>query len=235
MSSIAVMQPYFFPYIGYFQLIAAVDKFVFYDDVNFIKNGWINRNRLLIHGESKYFTIPCKDVSSNKLIKEIEHSLDDHSKNKLLKKIKFTYSNAPYFEQVFNLIQGLFYKNIKKISDLAVESVVTSSNYIGIECEFSKSSEKYNNKDLMAADRLIDICKVENMQKYINLIGGKELYDNNYFRQQGDIDLLFLHPEIKEYEQFRNDFIPGLSIIDVMMFNNPEVIKESLLTSYNLI
>ncbi|HKJ32452.1 MAG TPA: WbqC family protein, partial [Balneolales bacterium] len=95
--AIAIMQPYFFPYIGYFQLINAVNKFVFYDDVNFIKRGWINRNKILINNQSNYFTIPCKDVSQNKLINQIGHALNDRSREKLLKKVSLSYRNAPFF------------------------------------------------------------------------------------------------------------------------------------------
>src|SRR5699024_2218756 len=110
MESIAIMQPYFLPYIGYFQLIAAVDRFIFYDDVDFIKNGWINRNRILINGEPKYLTIPCKNVSSNKKIKQTEHALDHRSKHKLLKKIRFAYCNAPFFDRIYSIIRQVFEK-----------------------------------------------------------------------------------------------------------------------------
>jgi hypothetical protein len=233
MNSIAVMQPYFFPYIGYFQLINEVDKFVFYDDVDFIKNGWINRNRILINGEPKYFTIPCKDVSSNKIIKKVEHALDQRSKKKLLKKIKFTYSNAPYFEGVFPIIQEVFITETKLISELAIESIKRVTDYLGLECEFQKSSEKYDNRELSAADRLIDICKIERINYYINSIGGKDLYDKKYFLEN-DIKLDFLKPSITEYEQFSNEFVPGLSIIDVLMFNSKSNVTNNLLKNCKL-
>tara|TARA_R110002124_G_scaffold280092_1_gene453171 strand:- start:10029 stop:10733 length:705 start_codon:yes stop_codon:yes gene_type:complete len=234
MNSIAVMQPYFFPYIGYFQLINEVDKFVFYDDVDFIKNGWINRNRILINGEPKYFTIPCKDVSSNKLINLVEHALDERSKKKLLKKIRFTYSNAPYFENVFPVIEKVFEKETELISELAIESITRVTDYLELECEFQKSSENYDNQELDAADRLIDICKIEKITHYVNPIGGEELYDKKYFIEN-EVKLDFLKPAITEYEQFKHEFVPGLSIIDVLMFNSVSDINKKLLINYKLI
>lgn len=234
MKSIAVMQPYFFPYIGYFQLINEVDKFVFYDDVDFIKNGWINRNMILINGESKYLTVPCKKVSSNKLINSVEHALNQKRIKKLLKKIRFTYSNAPYFEGVFPVIEEVFLTETELISDLAIESIIKVTNYLEMECNFLKSSSDYDNEELNAADRLIDICEIENINHYVNLNGGRELYDKQYFLEN-KIKLTFLKPEIIEYQQFDHEFVPSLSIIDVLMFNSVENIMEMLMTRYSIV
>lgn len=234
MNSIAVMQPYFFPYIGYFQLINEVEKFVFYDDVNYITGGWINRNRILINAEAKYFTIPCKNASQNRLVKEVEHSLSERDKNKLIKKIRFTYSNAPYFEDVFPIIEKVFSTETELISELAIESIIKVTEYLALECVFQKSSEKYDNKELDAADRLIDICKIEHFNHYVNPIGGMELYDKQYFLEN-EVKLHFLKSGITEYEQFDHEFVPGLSIIDVLMFNSVNAIKKDMLTNYQLI
>jgi len=234
MSSIAVMQPYFFPYIGYFQLIKAVDTFVFYDDVDFIKNGWINRNRVLINGKPNYFTIPCKNVSSHEKIKNIKHGLDQRKKKKLLKTIKFTYSRAPHFDDVYPIMDEVLDTKTGYISEFAITSVKRCSEYLGLECTFLKSSERYNNTGLDAADRLIDICREENASNYINAIGGMELYDKSYFKKY-DINLSFLEPQEIAYDQFGDDFVPWLSMIDVMMFNAPEKIKEDILNSYKLV
>lgn len=234
MSNIAVMQPYFFPYIGYFQLINAVDEFIFYDDVDFIKNGWINRNRVLINGDAKYMTIPCKDVSSNKLIKNIKHGLNEKTKNKLLKKVRFTYSQAPFFEKVFDLISNVLSNTSELVSDLAIQSVKQTSHYLGIDVHFMKSSESFSNQSLDAADRLIDICKARGASRYVNPIGGQKLYDKGYFRKKG-ITLQFLEPSIQKYIQFNNEFVPALSIIDVMMFNSSNKITSELLNTYRIL
>ncbi|MGM0589757.1 MAG: WbqC family protein [Bacteroidota bacterium] len=234
MSAISVMQPYLFPYIGYFQLINKVDRFIFYDDVNFIPRGWINRNKILINGEARYLTIPCKDSSQNKLINEVAHGLNNKTRKKLLRKIKFTYSNAPYFEDVYPLIDSVLNIDNQYISKFAVESVKISCYYLRLDCDFKLSSDQYNNTSLDAADRLIDICKQEGIRNYINPSGGMELYSKEYFQNNG-VNLQFLKSVPRSYEQFSYEFVPWLSIIDVMMFNSPEKIKNEFLNSYKLV
>jgi hypothetical protein len=227
MKKIAIMQPYFFPYLGYFQLINAVDLFVFYDDVNFITRGWIHRNRVLVNNKASYLTVPCKKASQNKLIHEIETALDDKKRRKLINKIKFSYGNAPYFEQVFPLIKKVLNAKTETIAELAIKSVLKCTEYLHLETSFKISSECYENREMDKAERLIDITKKESGETYINAIGGKELYDKKNFAEQ-DIDLKFLHSEPPVYNQFEGDFIPGLSIIDVMMFNSVEEIHQQL-------
>lgn len=230
---LAVMQPYLFPYIGYFQLISAVDIFIFYDDVDYIKNGWINRNRILINGKPNYFTIPCKNASPNRLIQDIKHLLDDRKK-KLLKKIKFTYNKAPFFDSVYPLIERTMGYDSSYIAELAMASIKETCNYLDITPIFKQSSKAYDNTELERTSRLIDICKQENSGTYINLVGGKKLYSKDNFKE-ADIILKFLEPVLKDYEQFGNDFVPGLSIIDAMMFNAPEKIRNQLFTAYTLV
>lgn len=231
MNSIAVMQPYFFPYIGYFQLINSVDKFIFYDDVQYITGGWINRNKILINNEAKYITIACKSASQNKLIYEVEHALDDRKRGKLTKKIKFTYSKAPFFDSIFPLFKSVINEKGKTIAELAIRSITESCDYLGLDTSFKKSRDNYNNIELDAADRLIDICKQEGMTNYTNAIGGMELYDKGYFKANG-VSLSFLEPQKTSYEQFGGEFVPWLSMIDVMMFNSPEIIRNNFLESY---
>ncbi len=227
MSSVAVMQPYFFPYLGYFQLVNAVDHFVFYDDVNFITNGWIHRNRILIDGKPKYFTIPCKKASQNKLINEIDHALDEKKRKKLLKQIKYSYGKAPFFENVYPIIEEVLTSNHEKVSKLAAESILQCSKYLGIDTDFKFSSMEYENTNLERADRLIDITKKEGAKVYINALGGTELYDKEYFKKQ-EVRLCFLNPELPEYGQFDNPFVPNLSIIDVIMLNAPDKVSRYL-------
>lgn len=234
MGSIAIMQPYLFPYIGYFQLIKEVDLFVFYDDVDFITRGWINRNKININGCAKYFTIPCKNASQNKLISQIEHALSEKEKRKLLRKIELSYKKAPFFEEIFKLYTQVLNTKSIFISDMAISSIEKSTEYLGLNTRFIKSSEKYNNKSCAAADRLIDICNKEKVNNYVNAIGGRELYSKEYFAQNG-IELRFLLPEKISYKQFDQGFVPWLSILDVMMFNSPEQVKNNLLSSYRLI
>lgn len=232
--SIGIVQPYLFPYLGYFQLISEVETFVFYDDVNFITQGWINRNKVLVNGKANYFTIPCKNASQNKLINEVKHAMTDKKRGKLLRKIKFSYSNAPFFDDVFPIVENVLHTKSSHIADLAMQSIRQTVGYLNLDTTFKISSEEYHNTGLGKAERLIDICKQEKAKNYINPTGGKELYDKEEFRSEG-ITLQFIEPSLEKYKQFDNDFIPGLSIIDVMMFNAPEKIRTDLLTAFNLV
>lgn len=231
---IAIMQPYIFPYIGYFQLIKSVDTFIFYDDVNFIKHGWINRNKILINGEESLITFPCLKISQNKEIKEIEVDLSDKQYAKILKSVYYAYINAPYFKNIYPLVQECLQSNSKTISDLAIYSIQQVCDFLNIETKFERSSLKYpNTKHLSKANRLIEITKRENATKYINAIGGQELYTKEYFKDK-KIDLHFLKSKKYEYIQFNNDFVPNLSIIDVLMFNSKENVRE-MICNYELV
>jgi len=165
---IAIMQPYLFPYIGYFQLINAVDKFVFYDDVNFIKRGWINRNKILINGKAHLFSIPLKKASQNKSINEIELAVDQKWLSGFYATLKQNYKKAKYFDVIFSLIEIIFSSNHTIISDFTINSITTLCHYLGISTIFEKSSMKYAfTKELNKEDRLIEITKINNTTEYI--------------------------------------------------------------------
>ncbi len=234
---IAIMQPYLFPYLGYFQLINAVDTFVSYDDVNYIKGGWINRNNLLVNQKPYMFTISLESPSSFTLISETKIDIEKFVvyKGKLLKTITQSYKKAPFYKEVFPLIEDFFITNNKIfIADLALDSLVLVSNYLGINTTFQKSSIAYHNsKEFEKTDRLIDIIKNNNAQEYINPIGGIDIYDKEDFNING-IQLQFLKTQSVVYKQFENDFVPWLSIIDVLMFNSKEEIGL-LLNKYELV
>ncbi len=231
---IAIMQPYFFPYIGYFQLIHAVDKFVFYDDVNYIKGGWINRNNILVNNEKKFFTLSLVGASSFRLINEIK--VDNRFINKLLKTIKQAYTKAPYFDSVYPVIEKVFLSinEDSLISEVSALSVVNVSKYLGIKTVFEFSSMTYSgSRGMDKAGRLIQICKDNNANEYINLSGGKKLYTKEYFIDK-KINLQFIESKDIVYKQFKNEFIPWLSIIDVLMFNSVADINK-MLGSYELV
>ncbi len=232
---IAVMQPYIFPYIGYFQMVKAVDKFVFYDDVNFIKQGWINRNRILINSSDFLFTVPLHKANSFCLIKDtlVNEKFYDVWKRKFLKSVNQNYKNAPYFSDVYVLVQNVLEMKCTSISQLAIKSVITTSKYLELTTEFIISSERYENKDLERQDRLLDICKIENAMQYINALGGQELYTKESFREMG-IKLNFIKTLPIYYKQFNKEFVPWLSIIDVLMFNSIEEVHD-MLDKYELI
>lgn len=233
-KKISIMQPYLFPYLPYFQLINLVDKFVFYDDVNFIKGGWINRNNILNKNESLLITFPCKGISSSKKINEIELDYSRKQIEKKLKTISQSYSKAPFFKSVFPIIRSVFENKHNKIASAAIESILLVSNYLNIDTEFiisSKSSYHYSSED--RNEKIYSICNIENCRHYINPIGGMELYEKGDF-QLRNLKLSFLKSDKIEYPQFVEGFISNLSIIDVLMFNDKEEVSK-LLEKYKLV
>lgn len=227
------MQPYIFPYLGYLQLVYASDKFVFLDDVTFIKQGWINRNNILINNSSNLFSIPLNNSSSNKLILETQISNKTNWRNDFEKKITLAYKKAPFFQSAKELILSIINNPADTIGELAKQSIITVSNYLNIETEFVNSSAVYNNKELKGQERIIDICVKENAGNYLNPIGGLALYNKEVFKEKS-INLFFIKSLYKSYNQFSGEFIPNLSIIDVLMFNDPGAIS-GYLKQYELV
>lgn len=225
------MQPYFFPYIGYWQLMNAVDTYVVYDDVAYIKGGWINRNNILMNGTKNLLTIPLKDASSFKNINEIEIALNDKTKDKLLKTIAFAYSKAPFYNEIFPIIDKAL--SFSKISDVNISAILSIKEYLEMNTEIIISSRLEKNNDLKAQDKVLHINKILNSTAYINAIGGQELYNKEDFAKEG-IQLKFIKTNDIKYSQLKNEFVPNLSIMDVLMFNSPEHIKE-MLEDYELI
>ena len=223
------MQPYIFPYVGYFQLINATDKFIFYEDVSFIKQGWINRNRILLNGKEHMFSVPLKGISSFRNINEVETDTKTYLswKRKFYKTLEFSYSKAPFFESVYPLVRNVLDKDDTSISELAMNSVVNTAEYLLLPVAFSSSADTYGNEELAGQNRVMDICLKEKASDYINPIGGEELYSKEEFAKSG-ISLQFIKPGISSYSQYHFPFVPGLSIIDVMMFNSAASIREML-------
>jgi hypothetical protein len=216
-----IMQPYLFPYIGYFQLINEVELFIFYDDVSFIKQGWINRNKISLNNKANFFTIPLTNGSSNVLIKDVQISplFPNRQRKKLLKSIEQSYSRSPYFEEVFPVVQRVFNQNTHLISEMAICSVKEVCEYLGISTVFENSSQRLNEYKSTGRERVVDICFDVQASHYINPIGGMDSYSNEYFEKQG-IELSFLQNDIKSNEW-------SLSIIDVLMnYSKLEVINN---------
>jgi len=232
---LAIMQPYFCPYIGYFQLINLVDKFVIYDDVQYINDGWINRNRILIQKKKPYmFTLSVKDDSHTLNINERFYINNiKREKNKIFKTIKQSYSKAPYYNNVINLIENIFSIEELNVAKMNIKSLKIICDYLNINTDFIINSNLKTNSNLNGEERVLYINKKLNSDKYINSIGGKKLYSKKRFRKN-NIELSFLKTKKIEYEQFGYDFVPNLSIIDVLMFNSKKKIKN-MLSKYELV
>lgn len=224
---IAIMQPYLFPYIGYFKLVNSVNKFVFLDDVKYIKKGWINRNRIILFGKDHYFTIPLSGATQNKLICDLSIYNDYNWKRKLEQSIYHSYSKAKNFKQIYNLISPVLFGENSLIGDMAKQSIKVVADYLIIPTEFINTSKIYNNSSLKGEERILDICLKENSTEYINLKGGHALYSNLNFNKY-NLKLTFMNTNFSSYPQFASTFIPSLSIIDVLMHNSQKNIIDML-------
>jgi hypothetical protein len=250
---LGIMQAYTFPYLGYFQLIKAVDKYILYDRLSFIKEAWMNRNRILNSGSGspQQILIPLDGKSSNSMIYEVKIFNKFDWRKKLLNSIYLNYKKAPQFEQVYALLVGLINYETESIADFNNNSITGISKYLGINTPISTDEAYFDeienqlavrNKFYSDYDpetypvkvlRVFEICKNEGADVFYNAIGGKELYDKDLFRQHG-IQAGFINSDLRPYDQNQATFTPGLSIIDVMMFNS---VAEcgGLLDSYTVI
>ena len=224
---LGIMQPYFVPYIGYWQLLNAVDKYVIYDDVNFINRGWINRNRILVNGSPKYFNVPLQGKSQNKLINEVTVNNDPILVAKNLRAIDGAYKKAPFFNDVYPIVEKILNCSKSNIAEYNAYSFNVLCEYLDISTTMILSSSIDKNTSLKGQEKIIDICRQLNATEYYNAIGGRELYSQSAF-EANNIKLHFLNTKSIEYKQFNNTFVPNLSIIDVMMFNDKNTITRML-------
>ncbi len=226
---LAIMQPYFFPYIGYWQLLNLVDKFVIFDDVNFIKKGYINRNSILIQGQPNRLTLQLIKASQNKLINDTSVG---GNRLEILNTISHAYKKAPYFDTVFPMIETILRSEELNLAKFIGLSLKTISNYLDIKTEFLYSSEVEKDNNLKGESKILEVCKALGAKSYFNAIGGQALYNKETFENKG-VKLLFVGVEPIRYKQFGDDFVPNLSIIDILVFNSESDIK-SLLEKYSL-
>lgn len=230
---LGIMQPYFMPYIGYWQLMNLVDQYVIYDDVNFIKGGWINRNRILVNGAPKYFNVPMLGSSSNVLINEVRVDHNAAVTRKSLRSIEGAYKKAPYFDIVNPMLEEVLWCGEDNIAKYIEHSFRVICKYLDIRTELIVSSDLDKDTALKGQDKVIAICRLLGATEYYNAIGGRELYSYDAFREHG-LQLKFVETKNIVYQQFDNTFQPNLSIIDVMMFNSRDKIREYL-EAYTLI
>ncbi len=230
---IGIMQPYFFPYIGYFQLINMVDKYVVFDTAYFANNKWGFRNRILINGGPGFIRVITLKASQNKQFNEIKVSGDIEAKKNTILALERAYRKAPYFPDVMPVLEQFLIADYDNLSEYNVASNRLICDYLGIKTEILLFSELDCDRDLKRQFRIFDVCRVLGGNEYINAIGGTELYDFEEFREHG-IELAFLKPDDIVYPQFGGEFIPSLSIIDVMMFNSVSEI-QNMLNQYTLI
>jgi len=234
---LSIMQPYFLPYLGYFSLIKHTDEFILFDTVQFIRHGWIERNRILKPSNGwQYIMVPLKKHSRETLIKDIEINNDQQWKEKILAQLQHYKKQAPYFSNVIDILNEIFSKEYATIVDLNLASLKTVCNYLGINTPIQVFS--LMNIDIEPANApdewALNICKaLGNVDEYWNPPGGQSFFDRKKYENAG-INLKFHSAILTDYDQKRNVFEPGLSILDVMMFNSVEEINK-MLDNYELI
>lgn len=230
---VAIMQPYLFPYIGYFQLIGAVDLFIVYDNIKYTKKGWINRNRLLQSGKDVMFSLPLKSASDSLDVceRELAASFDRVS---LLNQVKGAYRRAPHFDRTLELVERCIRCEQSNLFRFLHHALVQTCTHLDIKTEIRISSEIAADHGLKGQERVLALCGAVGASTYINAIGGLDLYDDEAFRARG-IELRFLRARPFEYTQFDNPFVPWLSIIDVMMFNGSDAVASCLASNFDLI
>lgn len=221
------MQPYFFPYLGYFQLIAASDMFVLHDDVQYIKHGWVNRNQILLRGGARMITFPVRKGSHSLPINARQYVSDVQARKDLLNLIRTAYAQAPCFEDVFPLVEQAFTFDDLNVAHFNENLIRRTAAFIGIDRRIIVSSEMDKNNTLAGEARVIDICEALGASTYINPIGGTALYDHNHFEAVG-IRLRFLKSSNTPYRQGDQPWMPSMSIIDVLMYNPTEAVRSLL-------
>lgn len=226
---LAIMQPYLFPYLGYFQLIRAVDAFVVYDDVNYIKGGWINRNYILANGDRQLITLPLQGASPNKRINQVEVG----GPHKILQSLRHSYGKAPHFDTVYPMLEDILTQTEKNLARFLDYQLRRICDHLDLRPQWHISSALDKDNGLRGQDKVIAICEELGATHYINVPGGMALYDQPSFAARG-LRLSFIQPRAVSYRQFGKSFVPNLSIIDVMMFNDRAQCAR-LLEEYDLV
>jgi hypothetical protein len=232
---LAIMQPYFFPYIGYFQLINLCDHFVVYDDVQYIKNGWINRNRILINSAPSYITLPVERNAPHSATIQERYFNESFEKDKtrILRTIQQAYARAPYLSATMELLQECFLCRERNVADFLTHCLRLSCQYLKLDKPFTRSSTLQLDSNLKGQARVIAVNLALGASHYINPIGGIELYEREHFRLHGQ-QLSFIRSRETSYKQFSDAHVPFLSMIDVMMFNSVDEI-QGLLQEFDLL
>ncbi|MGF6493022.1 hypothetical protein ABIE56_001179 [Luteibacter sp. 621] len=224
---VAIMQPYLFPYIGYFQLMAAVDTFVFYDDVQYMKGGWVNRNRILHQGAPAWMTLPVVHADHRADIAQRHYTADTSVRAKLVDRVRVAYRGAVMFDNAIRHLEAFAESPVTSVAAANAASLKAIAAEFGIDARFISASTIGGHRHLAGQARVLAMCKELGATTYVNAAGGVLLYDERAFIEAG-VELRFLQHALPAYEQFGQPFCPGLSVLDVMMFNDRTAIRHQL-------
>ena len=231
MKKLAIMQPYFLPYIGYFQLMAAVDLFIVYDNIKYTKKGWVNRNRMLQNGKDVMFSLPVQKDSDALDVVQRDLAVD-FNRDKLLNVWKGAYARAPYFARTFALLERIVRYPERNLFGFIHHTIMQTSAHLGIETEIRISSDIPIDHGLKSEDKVLALCQTVGADVYINPFGGVDLYSKAAFQQQG-IELKFIRSDEYVYPQWGEPFIPWLSIVDVLMFNALSDVRRQIHSGFD--
>lgn len=229
---LGIMQPYFLPYFGYFQLISETNHFLLHDDLQYTKKGWINRNRFLLNNHSNIFTVATEKNAHTYLVGEKKVS-EQFCRIALLRKFFSAYKKAPYFKKHFPIIEEIVLFENNFLFQYIEHSIFKICKLLEINTNILRPSSLHLGSHLKGEDRVITICQKKGATEYINSANGKNLYSKERFRFHG-IHLSFINPERLEYVQYENHFVPNLSIIDPLMFNDTSKLIRFCKTGYIL-
>lgn len=225
---LGLMQPYFMPYIGYWQRIKTVDKHVIYDDVNYIKGGWMNRNHILYNGTVKSFNVPLLGASPNKLIKEVRVDTNPVLQGKMLKTLEYAYKKSAHFYEAMEILEPIITSKDDNLATYLEYQLRAICGYMNIDTQLVMSSSIKKDNGLKGRDKVLEICKKEGADIYINASTGEHLYDKEDFKKEG-LELIFIkNASTVKYDQLSKEFVPALSIIDILMNCTKEKIQELL-------
>ena len=231
--AVAIMQPYFLPYIGYFQLIAACDVFVVYDNIKYTKKGWINRNRMLRNGSDAMFSLPLQGAPDH-LDVDQRRLADSPDRHRWLAQLKGAYGRAPYYDATLPLLERIAACEDDHLFAFLHHALLATCAHLGIDTPIRIASQVPADHGLKSQDRVLAICEALGARRYVNPIGGTELYAKEDFAARG-IELCFLRARPLDYPQFGSGFVPWLSIVDVLMFNPLETVRAWVRTHHDLI
>lgn len=230
---VAIMQPYFFPYVGYLQLIGAVDLFIVYDNIKYTKKGWINRNRMLQSGKDVMFSLPLRSDSDSLDVRDRSLAAD-FNRDKFLNQLRGAYSRAPNFAQVFPMVERAVRHEDTNLFAYLHHALIRTCQHLGLTTPMRVSSTVEIDHGLKNQDKVIALAMAVGATTYVNAIGGLGLYDRDAFQAKG-LELQFIRSRPFEYRQFGDPFVPWLSIIDMLMFNPLETVRDCVSHHYQLI
>ena len=230
---VGIMQPYFLPYLGYWQLMNAVDRYIILDDVPFIRRGWIHRNRIQNHGETQWLTIPITGASQNRKICELDLARSERVWHKLRRSVQLAYCHAPQYAQGKTVFDRILNFSEDNLSLFLSNSIYEITSYLAIDTEIVRASDLKYDRSLRGSERILELCGRMGADSYYNAVGGQALYNAEQFVGRG-ITLRFVRMNEKlVYPQGRHNFCPGLSVLDAMMYNDVEQM-QLLLSQFTL-